>query len=91
MHNREFGINYPLPPNPNQKPTKYKQTRTRLNKENKAKFREEINSSLSNTNTDIYYDVSIRGVQGRVYHDKENDRIVGIHTKGEFAGQIMKA
>ena len=33
--------------------------------------------------------MSIRGIQGRVYHDKDNNRVVGIHTESEFAGQIM--
>jgi hypothetical protein len=75
----------------NQKPTAYKQTRTRLNNENKAKVREKIKSILSNTNTDIYPDVSICGIQGRVYHCNDTNRVVGIHTEGEFAGLIMKA
>ena len=35
--------------------------------------------------------MSIRGIQGRVYHDKKIKRVIGIHTEGEFAGQIMKA
>ena len=90
-HGHEFGVDDPLPRNPNQKPTKYEQTRTRLNNENKAKVREEIKSILSNTNSDIYPDVSIRGIQGRVYHSKDTNRVVGIHTEGEFAGLIMKA
>lgn len=90
-HGHKFGVDDPLPRNPNEKPTKYKQTRTRLNNENKAKVRQEIKSILSNTNSDIYPDVSIRGIQGRVYHDKDTNRVVGIHTEGEFAGQIMKA
>lgn len=90
-HGHKFGVDDPLPRNPNQKPTKYEQTRTRLNNENKAKVREEIKSILSNTNSDIYPDVIIRGIQGQVYHCKDTNRIVGIHTEGEFAGQIMKA
>ena len=90
-HGHNFGVDDPLPCNPNQKPTKYEQTRTRLNNENKAKVREEIKSILSNTNSDIYPDVSIRGIQGRVYHSKDTNRVVGIHTQGEFANQIMKA
>jgi hypothetical protein len=90
-HGHKFGVDDPLPRNPNQKPTKYEQTRTRLNNENKAKVREEIKSILSNTNSDIYPDVSIRGIQGQVYHCKDTNRVVGIHTEGEFAGQIMKA
>ena len=90
-HGHKFGVDDPLPRNPNQKPTKYEQTRTRLNNENKAKVREEIKSILSNTNSDIYPDVLIRGIQGKVYHYKDTNCIVGIHTEGEFAGQIKKA
>lgn len=90
-HGHKFGVDDPLPRNPNQKPTKYEQTRTRLNNQNKAKVREQIKSILSNTNSDIYPDVNIRGIQSRVYHCKDTNRVVGIHTEGEFAGQIMKA
>jgi hypothetical protein len=90
-HGHKFGVDNPLPRNPNQKPTKFEQTRTRLNNENKAKVREEIKSILSNTKSDVYTDVSIRGIQGRVYHCKDTNRVVGIHTEGKFAGQIMKA
>ena len=35
--------------------------------------------------------MSIRGIQGRVYHSKDTNRVVGIHTEGAFAGLIMKA
>ena len=84
-HGHKFGVDDPLPPNPNQKPTKYEQTRTRVTNENKSKVREEIKSILSNTKRDVYTD------QGRVYHCKDTNRVVGIHTEGEFAGQIMKA
>ena len=90
-HGHKFGVDDPLPRNPNQKPTKFEQTRTRLNNENKAKVREEIKSILSNTKSDVYTDVSIRGIQGRVYHCKDTNRVVGIYTEGKFAGQIMKA
>jgi hypothetical protein len=90
-HGHKFGVDDPLPRNSNQKPTKYEQTRTRLNNENKAKVREEIKSILSNTKSDVYTDVTSRGIQGRVYHCKDTNRVVGIHTEGEFAGQIMKA
>jgi hypothetical protein len=90
-HGDKFGVDDPLPRNPNQKSTKYEQTRTRLNNENKAKVRESIKSILSNTKSDVYTDVSIRGIQGRVYHCKDTNRVVGIQTEGEFAGQIMKA
>ena len=90
-HGHKFGVDDPLPPNPNQKPTKYKQTRTRLNNENKAKVREEIKSILSNPKSDVYTDVSIRGIQGRVYHCKDTNLVVGVHTQSEFEGQIIKA
>jgi len=43
-HGHNFGVDDRLPPNPNQKPTKYEQTRTRLNDENKAKVCQEIQS-----------------------------------------------
>ena len=39
----------------------------------------------------VYTDVSIRGIQGRVYHCKETNRVIGIITEGKFTGQIMKA
>ena len=90
-HGHKFGVDDPLLRNPNEKPTKYKQTRTRLNNENKAKVREEIKSILSNPKSDVYTHISIRGIQGRVYHCKDTNRVVGIHTEGEFAGQILKA
>ena len=90
-HGHKFGVDDPLPRNPNQKPTKFKQIRTRLNNENKAKVREDIKSILSNTESDVYPDVSIRGIQGRIYHCKVTNRIVGIHTEDKFAEQIMKA
>lgn len=90
-HGHKFGVDDPLPPNPNQKPTKYEQTRTRLNNDNKSKVREEIKSILSNTKSDVYTDVIIRGIQGRVYHCKDTKRVVAIHTEGDFAGQLMKA
>ena len=89
-YGHKFSVDGFLSRDLNQKPAKYEHTRTRLNKENKAKVREEIKSSLSNTNSDIYPDVSIRGIQGRVYHDTDTNRVGGIHTEGEFAGQIMK-
>ena len=89
-HGHKFGVDDPLPLPPNQKPTKYEQIRTRLNKENKAKVGKEIESILSNPESDVYLDVSIRGIQGRVYHCRDTDRVVGIHTEGEFKGQIMK-
>jgi len=90
IHGHTFGVADPLPLNPNQKPTKYEQTRTRLNNDNKAKVREVMHSILSNPKSYVYTDVNIRGIQGRVYHCKDTNRVVGIHTEVEFAGQIMK-
>ena len=58
-HGHRFSVDDPLPCNPNEKPTKYKQTQTRLNNENKAKVRKEIKNILSNPKNDIYTDISI--------------------------------
>ena len=41
-HGHKFGVDELLPRNPDQKPTKSEQPRTRLNNENKAKVREKI-------------------------------------------------
>lgn len=91
-HGHDFGIKDLLPPNPNQKPTKYEQPRTRINNTNKQKFREEVKKILSSTTTtDVYKNVDIRGVKGNVYHCKKTNRVIGIYLEGEFAGQIMKA
>ena len=80
-----------MPRDPNAKQTNYKQTRTRLNSENKAKVRSEIKNILANSKTKPHPDIIIRGVQGRVYHCQDTDRVVAIHTEGKFAGQVMKA
>ena len=64
---------------------------TRLNNENKVKVREEIKSILLNSKSDVYTDIRIRGIWGRVYHCQETNRVVGVPTEGEFANQIMKA
>ena len=90
-HGDSFGVDDPLPRNPDQKPTKFKQIRTRLNKANKATVSQEIERILSSPKTEVYPEVNIRGIQGRVYRCKDTNLIVGIHTEGEFAGQIMKA
>ncbi len=91
-HGHKFGVDDLLPLDKNQKPTPHKQYRTCLNKTNRAIVRKEITNSLTNpTTTAIYTDVSIRGTNGRVYHDQKNGRIVAIPTEGKFAGQIIKA
>lgn len=91
-HGDALGIDDPLPPNPNQKLTKYKQTRTRVNKENKKQFAGTLEKIIQNPKTEVFPDVSIRGIRGQVYYTKDyGGFIIGIHTEGEFAGQIMKA
>ena len=93
-HGDVLGIDDPLPPNPNQKPTKYKQIRTRVNKENKEKFGDIVEEILQDPTTEPYPDVSMRGIKGHGYYTEnygESGFFVGIHTEGEFAGQIKKA
>lgn len=80
-----------MPPPANQKPTEYEQVTTRLNTENKLKVREEIKNLLLDTNSDIYNNVCIRGIRGKVYHNNEANNIVGIHIEGKFAGRVMRA
>ena len=93
-HGDVLGIDDPLPPNPNQKPTKYKQIRTRVNKENKEKFGDIVEEILQDPTTEPYPDISMRGIKGHGYFTEnygESGFFVGIHTEGEFAGQIKKA
>ena len=93
-HAHTLGIDDPLPPNPSQKPTTYKQTRTRINKENKEKFGDILEEILKDTNTEPFPDVSIRGIKSHGYYSEdygESGFFVGIHNEGEFKGQIKKA
>jgi hypothetical protein len=93
-HGDVLGIDDPLPPNPNQKPTKYEKIRTRINKENKEKFGDTVEEILKDPNTEPYPDVSMRGIKGHGYYTEnygESGFFVGIHTEGEFKGQIKKA
>ena len=91
-HGDVLGIDDPLPSNPNQKPTEYKKTRTRINKENKKKFGDTVEEILKDPNTEPYPDISIRGIKGHGYYTKNYGGVfVGIHTEGEFKGQIKKA
>ena len=57
---------------------------------NKLKVRNEIDRILSDPETNVYIDTSIRGIQGRVYHCEKTNIIIGIHTEGPFEGKIMK-
>ena len=90
-HGHQLGVNDPLPTNPNQKSTKHNQTRTRINKKNKAKVREEIQSILSNPKTKVYPNVTIRGIRGRIYYSEETSCMVGILNEGKLKDQIVKA
>ena len=90
-HGHNFGVTDILPPPANQKPTEYEQVTTRLNTENKLKVREEIKNLLLDTNSDIYNNVCIRGIRGKIYHNNEANNIVGIHIEGKFAGQVIRA
>ena len=67
-HGHEVGIDDPLPPNPSQKPTKYKQVRTRINNENKEKFGDILEKILQDPNTEPFPGVSIRGINGQGYY-----------------------
>lgn len=78
-------------PKPDQKSTKHKQTRTRINKENRAKVCETIQSVLSNPENEIYPNAKIRGIQARIYYCEETNRMVVIVTEGKLKDQIIKA
>ena len=93
-HGDEVGIDDPLPLNPSQRPTRYKQVRTRINKENKEKFGDILEEILEDPNTEPFPDVSMRGTKGHGYYSEdygESGFFVGIHNEGEFTGQIKKA
>lgn len=98
-----LGINDKLPPNPNQKPTKYEQVRTRVNGETRNQFVHEAQALLNDAQfIESFPTIEIRGVKGRgyVYANpdypgiNENNEIAGlffgIHEEGIFAGQIKK-
>ena len=93
-HGHEVGIDDPLPTNPSQKPTAYKQVRTRINNENKEKFGDVLEEILEDPNTEPFPDVSMRRIKGHGYYSEdygESGFFVGIHNEGEFTGQIKKA
>lgn len=91
-HGHNWGVNDPLPLTPNQKKTKYFQTRTRLNKANKAKVSTGIGNVLTNpTKTDVYPGVNVRGEQATVFHCTQTGNAVVVRTQGECAGQVSKA
>nr|YP_010472025.1 hypothetical protein N4L39_pgp029 [Haslea avium]UVG41490.1 hypothetical protein [Haslea avium] len=93
-HGDVLGIDDPLPPNPNQGPSRYEKTRTRINAENKEKFGDTLEEILQDRNSETFPDVSMRGTKGHGYHTEnygESGFFVGIHTEGQFEGQIKKA
>ena len=93
-HGHEVGIDDPLASDPNQKPTKYKQVRTRINNENKKKFGDILEQMLADPKTEFFPDVSMRGIKGHGYYNEnygESGFFVGIHTEDEFTSQIKKA
>lgn len=93
-HAHTLGIDDPLPPNPNQKPTTYKQIRTRINTENKKKFGDILEEICKDPKTESFPDVIIRGIKSYGYYSKDYGEFsffVGIHNEGELTGQIKKA
>jgi hypothetical protein len=85
-HGHEVGIDDPLPPLPNQKPTPYKQVRTRINNENKEKFGDILEEILEDSNTSVFPNVSMRGIKSHGYYTEdygESGFFVGIHNEGE--------
>jgi len=93
-HGHNFGIDDPLPPAPNQKPGEHAQPCTRINKVNKAKFGDRVERILEDPITQVFPEITIRGVPSRGYYTPEYNEFgtfIGIHTEGYFAGQIKKA
>ena len=93
-HADAIGIYDPLPILPNQKATKYKQVRTRINKENKKKFGDTLEKILEDPNTKVFPEISMRGVAGHGYYTEnygESGFFVGISTEDKLAGYIIKA
>ncbi len=80
-----------------QKPTKYPQPRTRLNKKNKQEFGDILEIIANDPNTEPMPDIDMRRTKGHGYfnpdygEDGQEGFFIGIHTEGEFKGQIMKA
>jgi len=93
-HAHDLGIDDPLPPSPNQKPGKFPKIRTRINKANKKEFTDTLEKILQDPNTEVFPGVSIRKIKSHGYYTEDYSEFgffVGIHTEGEFAGQIINA
>jgi hypothetical protein len=93
-HANAIGIDDPLPILPNQKPTKFKQVRTRINNENKKKFGYTLEKILEDPSTQVFPDIRMRGITGHGYYNGNYGKsgfFIGIHNEGDFTGQIKKA
>lgn len=77
-HAHEVGIEDRLPPDPNQKPTKYPQPRTRLNKKNKQEFGDILEIIANDPKTEPMPDIDMRGTKG---HYGENGQVLGSTLK----------
>lgn len=90
-HGHTFGIDERLQLNPNQKPTKYPQIRTKINGANRNQYRENLKQFGQNPDLTVFEDVLIRGEPGKAYFCEETQRVIDIATEGLKAGQIIKA
>jgi hypothetical protein len=94
-HGHNFGIDDKLPLEPNQKPTKYAQVRTRINKPNRKKFGDNLENILQDPDTKPYPDVSMRGKSSDCYHSRkyggEHGVLICIPNLGKFKDIIIKA
>jgi hypothetical protein len=67
-HANAIGIDDPLPISSNQKATKYKQVRTRINNENKKKFGDTLEKILEDPNNKVFPEITMRGIAGHGYY-----------------------
>jgi hypothetical protein len=80
-----------LPPNPNQKATKYPsdKIRTRLTPENRNQFRDNLKEFGQNKDLVSFYDVQIRGQKGDVYYHPETRLCIGIKIDSDSGERIL--
>jgi hypothetical protein len=90
-HGHSFGINDTLITDPNQKPTKYPQIRTRINSCNRIHFSESRREFAQGSNLIVFENVNIHGPLGKIYFSEETGRVVALETQGPNAGKITKA
>jgi hypothetical protein len=61
---------------------------------NKKKFGDIVEKILEDPNTEVFPDISMRGITGHGYYSEDYGEpgfFVGIHNEGDFTGQIKKA